>query len=206
MFGKRLWIIFIGLAFSVSCTDSSQNHNGKTVFRYNEASGVSSLDPAFARGQADIWACNQLYNGLLQMNDSLEVMPCIADSFEVSEDGLEYRFKLRGDVFFHDSHVFPSGKGRKVIASDFKYSFNRILDPSTLSPGTWVFNQVLRDSSGKPSFSCLGDSIFIIRLAKPFPAFAGLLTTQYCSVVPHEAVEHYGKEFRKNPVGTGPFK
>ena len=206
MFRIHVQIILIGLAFSVSCTDSSQNHNGKTVFRYNEASGVSSLDPAFARGQADVWACNQLYNGLLQMNDSLEVMPCIAESFGVSADGLEYRFKLRNDVFFHDSPVFPRGKGRRVVASDFKFSFDRILEPSTLSPGTWVFNQVLRDSSGKPSFSCIGDSIFIIRLSKPFPAFAGLLTTQYCSVVPHEVVEHFGKEFRKNPVGTGPFK
>ncbi|MFM2190304.1 MAG: hypothetical protein RL491_690 [Bacteroidota bacterium] len=206
MFERSLWIILIALAFSVSCTDSGQNQNGKTVFRYNEASGVSSLDPAFARGQADIWACNQLYNGLLQMNDSLEVMPCIAESFGVSDDGLEYRFKLRGDVFFHDSPVFPNGKGRRVVANDFKFSFNRILEPSTLSPGTWVFNQVLRDSTGKPSFSCSSDSIFIIRLSKPFPAFAGLLTTQYCSVVPHEAVEHFGKEFRKNPVGTGPFK
>lgn len=206
MFGRPLWILLIGIVFTVSCTESRPIHNGKTVFRYNEASGVSSLDPAFARGQADVWACNQLYNGLLQMNDSLEVMPCIADSFLVSSDGLEYRFKLRQDVFFHDSPVFPNGKGRRVVASDFKFSFNRILEPSTLSPGTWVFNQVLRDSSGNPSFTCLGDSIFIIRLSKPFPAFAGLLTTQYCSVVPYEAVQHHGKEFRKNPVGTGPFK
>jgi len=194
-----------GLTLS-ACTSPQKDMEGKSVFRYNEASGVSSLDPAFARGQADVWACNQLFNGLLQMNDALEVVPCIASSYTVSSDGLTYRFRLREDVYFHNSPAFLNGKGRKVVASDFKYSFNRVLDPATLSPGTWVFNQVFKDDQGVPAFSTEGDTVFIIRLSKPFPAFAGLLTTQYCSVVPHEAIGLYGKEFRKNPVGTGPFK
>ncbi|MNR28241.1 Glutathione-binding protein GsiB precursor [compost metagenome] len=52
----------------------------------------------------------------------------------------------------------------------------------------------------------MNDSTFQIKLVKPFPAFMNLLTTQYCSVVPHEIVEHYGKDFRSHPIGTGPFK
>lgn len=204
---NRLASIILLLALCLAaCTHRKDANQGKTVFRYNEASGVSSLDPAYARGQADIWACNQLYNGLLQMNDQLEAVPCIASSYSISNDGLTYRFTLRSDVHFHDSKAFPDGKGRKVVASDFVYAFSRLLDPATLSPGTWVFNQVRRDSNGKPAFYTAGDSVFIIQLSKPFPAFAGLLTTQYCSVVPQEAIAYFGKEFRKNPVGTGPFK
>lgn len=45
-----------------------------------------------------------------------------------------------------------------------------------------------------------------ITLKEPFPAFLGLLTTKYCSVVPKEIVEHFGNDFRKNPIGTGPFQ
>ena len=47
---------------------------------------------------------------------------------------------------------------------------------------------------------------FTIKLKQPFPAFLGLLTMKYCSVVPKEIVEHYGTNFRANPIGTGPFK
>jgi peptide/nickel transport system substrate-binding protein len=57
----------------------------------------------------------------------------------------------------------------------------------------------------KFSFSAPDDSTFILRLGQIFPPFLGILTTVYCSVVPHEAIEKYGNEFRKNPVGTGPF-
>ena len=46
----------------------------------------------------------------------------------------------------------------------------------------------------------------IIKLKQPFPAFLGLLTMKYCSVVPKEITEHYGSDFRSNPIGTGPFK
>jgi peptide/nickel transport system substrate-binding protein len=203
---KSLLLLASTLLVLLGCQSDGDNHQGKTVFRYNEASGISSLDPAFARGQADVWACNQIYNGLLQLDDSLKVRPCIAKGFTVSGDGLEYRFTLRNDVFFQHDESFIGGKGRAVTAHDFVYSFNRILDPKTLSPGTWVFNQVLRDLDGKAHFIAINDTILSIRLAQPFPPFPGLLTMQYCSVVPKEAVERYGKEFRKNPVGTGPFK
>ncbi|MFM7078840.1 MAG: ABC transporter substrate-binding protein, partial [Bacteroidota bacterium] len=203
---KSLILLASALFVLLGCQTNRNDHQGKTVFRYNEASGISSLDPAFARGQADVWACNQIYNGLLQLDDSLRIKPSIAKRFTISEDGLEYRFTLRNDVFFQHNEAFSGGKGRVVTAHDFVYSFNRILDPKTLSPGTWVFNQVLRDADGKPHVVAIDDTTLNIRLAKPFPPFLGLLTMQYCSVVPIEAVEKYGKEFRKNPVGTGPFK
>lgn len=183
----------------------STNDN-RTVFRYNEASGITSLDPAFAKGQADIWACNQLYNGLVQMNDALEVIPCIAKRWEISEDGKQYTFYLRNDVLFHPDKVF-NGQKRTVKAVDFVYSFNRILDKTTASPGSWVFNAVSIDTiSGKPHFIALNDSIFIIKLKEAFPPFLGILTSQYCSVIAEEIINNYGKDFRKHPVGTGPFK
>ncbi len=201
-------LLLIWLIFSIiSCSPKSEKGQGKTVFRYNEASGISSLDPAFARGQADIWACNQLYNGLVQMDDQLEVKPAIAKSWNISDDGKTYTFHLRNDVFFHDDAKFVSGIGRMVKSYDFVFSFKRLLDPAVASPGSWVFNYVATDSiTLQPNFRAVDDTTLVIQLKQPFPPFAGLLTSLYCSVVPKEIVTFYGKDFRQHPVGTGPFR
>ncbi len=198
-------VLFIFVFCVLSCGNTKKKDETRTVFRYNESAGISTLDPAFAKDQAHIWVCNQLYNGLVQPDDSMHIMPCIAKSWNVSEDGLTYTFILREDVFFHDDTVFPSGKGRRVVAADFVYSFGRILDDKIASPGVWIFNDVAKDSAGKGSFLAPDDTTFIITLKQAFPPFLSLLEMLYCSVVPHEAVEFYGKDFRSHPVGTGPF-
>jgi oligopeptide transport system substrate-binding protein len=200
---NNIFGIFV-LLLLFSCSGKKNRPEGKTIFRYNEPKGITSLDPAFSRTMANIWAVNQLFNGLVQMNDSSTIQPCIAKGWEISENGLVYIFHLRNDVNFHDSEVFPNKKGRKISASDFVYSFNRIVDDKVLSPGRWIFNNV--DFSTGKGFSATDDSTFVIYLKKSFPPFIGMLTMQYCSVVPKEAVDFYGKDFGRNPVGTGPFK
>jgi len=174
--------------------------NSKKVFRYNESKGISTLDPAFAKSQVLIWPANQLFNGLVQMDNFLNVKPSIAYSWEISTNGKIYTFNLRNDVYFHDNEHFENGKGRKVIAQDFVYSLNRISDSKTASPGAWILNNVKENG-----IIALNDTTLQIQLKSPFPAFLGLLTMQYCSVIPHEIVKYYGNDFRKNPVGTGPF-
>lgn len=189
----------------VSCEQEKEaEEDTRTVFRYNESAGITSLDPSFASNVENIWAVNQLFNGLVQMNDQLGVEPCIAWSWEISDDGLTYTFHLRDDVYFHDHELFEGGKGRKVVASDFVHSLFRIVNPKITSPGAWIFNNL--DKSVDLGFTALDDATFQIHLLKPFPPFLGLLTMQYCSVIPHEIVEHYGRDFRNHPVGTGPFK
>ena len=132
-------------------------------------------------------------------------MPCIASTWNVSDEGKVYIFHLRKDVYFQDSPVFPGNKGRKVVAGDVVYSFNRITDPKVISPGLWIFNYVVK-TGNVYDFSAPDDSTFRIRLKQPFPPFLGILTMIYCSVVPHEAITWFGQDFRKNPVGTGPFQ
>lgn len=198
-----IWILASGLLFLGSCNNTRHKQENKSIFRYNEAAGIVNLDPAFARDQAHIWVCNQLYNGLLQTDDRLNIMPCIAKRWEISNDGLTYTFILRNDVYFHLSEAFEN-ETRKVIADDFVYSFNRIIDPETASPGAWVFTNVSRRGA-KASFIAKNDSTLVIKLSKAFPPFLGILSMKYCSVVPKEAIAYFGNEFRINPVGTGPF-
>lgn len=182
-----------------SCNTKEKHNNSNQVFRYNEHSNISSLDPAFARVQSNIWAVNQLFNGLVQLDDSLNIKPDIAKSWQVSSDALTYTFLLRDDVYFHSSEAFKTQKKtRTVVAKDFEYTFNRLLDDKVASPGRWVMNYIA-------DFAAKNDSIFEIKLKQPFPAFLGLLTTKYCSVVPKEAVVFYKDEFRAHPIGTGPF-
>jgi peptide/nickel transport system substrate-binding protein len=185
-----------------SCSPSAEDQ-GKKVFNLNLDQNLTSLDPAFARNQYAIWMINQIFDGLVQIDSALHTVPSIAKSWEVSEDGLSYTFQLRNDVFFQDDPLFKNGKGRKVNASDFVYSFNRLIDPKVGSSGGWIFSDKVDDIH---NFVALNDSTFRINLTKPFPAFLNLLCTQYCMVVPREVVEHYGKDFRSHPVGTGPFK
>lgn len=194
-------ILFLSILF-FSC-GNNRNNQTKKVFNLNLEQGLTSLDPAFARNQFVMWMTNQLYNGLLQVNEKLEILPAIAKSWEISNDGLTYTFHLRNDVYFHDDPLFPGGNGRKVFANDFVYSFSRLIDPKTASSGAWIFNDKV---DGKQGFQAPNDSTFVVKLKQLFPPFLTMLTGQYCSVVPHEVVEHYGKDFRKHPVGTGPFE
>ena len=197
-FKAYTFLFCITIVFS-SCTSKNKSNNDSQVFRYNEHKNIGSLDPAFAKDLSDIWAANQLFNGLVQMDDSLIVQPSIAKTWHISQDALSYAFTLRNDVYFHKHSLFGSDSTRTVTAKDFEYSFNRLNDKQVASPGSWVLGKV-------ESFNAVNDSTFNIKLNQPFPAFLGLLTMKYCSVVPKEIVEHYGSDFRSNPIGTGPFK
>ncbi len=191
---------FVLVIFTVcACKNKDSVNKGHLVFRYNEHKNIGSLDPAFSKDLADIWATHQLFNGLVQMDDQLNVLPCIAKNWSITDSATTYTFLLRKDVFFHKHKLFGSDSTRTVKASDFEYSFNRLKDKSVASPGSWVLNKV-------DYFSAINDSTFQIKLKQPFPAFLGLLTMKYCSVVPKEIVKHYGNDFRSNPIGTGPFK
>lgn len=202
----RRLIVPVFLAFTaLSCHRHARGPENPSIFRYNEPSGISSLDPAYSKDLANIWPCNLLFSRLVELDDHLQPVPSVASRWEISADGLEYTFHLRNDVYFHDHPRFPGGSGRKVTAQDFSYSFSRIIDPDIASPGAWIFSKVADDQHGR-AFLARDDSTFTIKLSEPFPPFLGILAMKYCSVLPKEIVEHYGDDFRRNPVGTGPFR
>ncbi len=190
-------IICVLIAFS-ACAEKNNKEENLQVFRYNENANIQTLDPAFARNMAIIWPCNQLFNGLVQLDDSLHIQPDIAKYWTISEDGLTYDFVLRNDVYFHNHPNFGKQETRNVVGKDFEYSLNRLIDPKVASPGAWILQKV-------ESFNAMNDSVFQIRLKEPFPAFLGLLSMRYASVVPKEVIEDTTHDFRTNPIGTGPF-
>lgn len=193
-------IFLIAGAFLSAC---KRNVSGsQSVFYYNESTGISTLDPAFAKNQSIMWAVHQLYNTLVEIDSNLNIRPSVAKSWEISNDRLTYTFHLRDSIFFHDHPVFKNGKGRKLTASDVVYSLNRIQDKKVASSGAWIFNNKIATNG----FKALNDSTFQLILLHPFQPILGILSMQYCSIVPAEVVELYGKDFRNHPCGSGPFK
>ncbi len=193
----RFWLLFTVLGLCYSCSDSFRNEH-LDIFRYNEVSAISSLDPAFAKNQANIWATHQLFNGLVQLDQQLRVQPCIAHSWEVTPDGKNYTFHLRHDVWFHKHQAFGKDSTRKVTAADFAYSLNRLRSSELAAPGSWVLANVAQ-------IQAVDDSTLHIALRQAFPPFLGLLSMTYCSVVPREVTEAMGADFARHPIGTGPF-
>ena len=236
------WLIaLILLPLLFSCGKNNSSDENLKIFKYNESAGILTLDPIYAKDLPHIWACNQIFNGLVAFDDEMNVVPAIAKSWNISDDGMTYTFVLRDDVWFHEDtcfavkttrlqdHKTTSGEEslvdslscclvdlkmtRIVVAQDFVYSFNRVLDRKLNSSGSWIFSNVKRQrttDNGQQTFeyafNAVNDTVLEIELSQPFPAFLGILSMTYASVVPHEAVDYYGTEFGRHPVGTGPFK
>ena len=220
--GSQLIALILFLLLFSSCVKNNSSDENLKIFKYNESAGILTLDPIYAKDLPHIWACNQIFNGLVAFDDEMNVVPAIAKSWNISDDGMTYTFILRDDVWFHEDECFEkttdnrqrttaivqnisatqqlsNSATRIVTAHDFVYSFNRVLDRKLNSSGSWIFSNVY-------AFNAINDTVLEIKLTQPFPAFLGILSMSYASVVPHEAVEYYGTEFGRHPVGTGPFK
>lgn len=200
----RLFYVF-ALCLLGACTGGQQKEQqSKQVFNLNLSSGsLESLDPAYAKDLYTMWTTHMLYNTLVETDSGLYLKPSLARSWEVSPDGLSYTFHLQSGVYFHPNALFAQAGNRQMTAADVAYSFSRIIDPAVASPGAWIFNGHVRDSS---AFEAKDDSTFILHLTAPFRPMLAMLSMPYCSIVPKEVARHFGKDFRSHPCGTGPFR
>lgn len=209
------------LVLLTSCSKESADGNG--YFSFNLSQNIETLEPVMSNSTQTIWALAQIMEGLVQYDKQDQLVPCIAKSWTISEDGLLYTFSLRGDVLFHDNPCFAAsgGKGRRVTAGDFKYCLERVNNPKTKSRGLWVYREkikgaieyidILSGKGGSPvseisGIKAVNDSTLTIELVKPFSPFLSTLTMTYGYVYPKEAVDFYGDRFGQNPVGSGPFR
>jgi oligopeptide transport system substrate-binding protein len=208
--------------FLVGCkAPFSDRAHDLSVFRFSEQGAPTTMDPAqSATHYANLMVCSiydQLYD-YEYLARPYRVKPRLADAMpEISEDGLVYTIPLRKGVLFADDPCFPEGKGREVVAQDFIYSMKRIFDPKILPQGEWVWQGRIRgldewkaagSDYAQPveGLEALDDHTIRITLNRPYPQLIYTLAMGYSSVVPHEAVARYGREFPLNPVGSGPYR
>ncbi|MEY8251964.1 MAG: ABC transporter substrate-binding protein, partial [Colwellia sp.] len=147
-----------------------------------------------------------------------EIVPNFAVAMpEVSDDGLIYTFKIKKGVFYADDPAFLNGKGREVIAEDLIYSIKRHFDVSNRSQGSWLWDGKIlglnewKDAGSNynqtiPGLKAIDSHTIQIILFKPYPQLTHTFAMGFSALVPHEAVDYYGREFSVHPVGSGPFK
>lgn len=191
------------------------------VYRFNETDGIKTLDPVAMTDAPSHHIVHQMAELLVDFDGELNLTPELAESWSLSEDGKTYTYRIRRGVMFHDDECFPDGKGREMTAHDVKYSFDRILDARALSKGSDYFRDRVVGAleyyeatgrggtvpeEGVAGFRVVDDYTFEIDLIEPFTPFQYYPTLGFCYVYPREAVEHYGQEFQRNLVATGPFR
>lgn len=161
-----------------------------------------TLDPALYTDIYSFEVAANLFDGLVAFNSNLKEVPAIAQRWKISRDHLTYTFFLRKGVKFHN--------GREVIADDFVYSFQRIIDPAINSPVAGFFSNIQGarayqegKSARVAGLKALNRYTLQIQLEKPFAPFLSILAMINAKVIPQEAVS---EDFAKNPVGTGPFR
>ncbi len=165
----------------------------------------ATLDPARI---ADVYSrsvAQQIFDGLVQFDQTLSVMPALAQFWKASRDGLTWTFTLRKGVKFHH--------GREVTADDVVYSLTRIVDPHTKSGEADLFltirgAQDYREGRA-PRISGLSapDPYTVqITLTEATVPFVSVLAVGHAKIVPRDVVEQQGQNFGNQPVGTGPFK
>ncbi|UTG96733.1 ABC transporter substrate-binding protein [Sinorhizobium meliloti] len=169
---------------------------------------VSTLDPAIGYDWQNWSMIKSLFDGLMDyVPGTTELRPDLAESYEISEDGKIFTFKLRKGVKFHN--------GRELTAQDVKYSIERVVNPATQSPGAGFFatikgvEEASAGKGGELSGITVQDPHTIrFELTRPDATFLHVMALNFAHVVPKEEVEKHGADFDfgKNPVGSGAFK
>ncbi|MGE4130310.1 MAG: ABC transporter substrate-binding protein [Bdellovibrionales bacterium] len=220
---NRLVLVFLSLVIVAGCTKKSDKIENSIQYALN--SNIKSLDPSQAADLYTNEVVSNIFETLMEyhyLKRPLEVQPLLAEAMPtVSKDGLIHTFKLKKGVKFQDSEVFPGGKGRDLVASDFVYSWKRLADPKGKGEGFWIFDGKIKGmnewrdklAKGEGKFedpieglTAVDDQTLKITLVAPYYQLNYVLAMSYAAAVPHEAVEKYGEEFMNHPVGTGPFK
>ncbi|MPQ95426.1 ABC transporter substrate-binding protein [Thioclava sp. JE_KL1] len=198
----------LGLASFASAQDYQPDPNakpgGNIIVTYKD--DVATLDPAIGYDWQNWSMIKSVFDGLMDyVPGTTELRPGLAESYEISDDGTTFTFKLRKGVKFHN--------GREMTAEDVKYSLDRVTTPATQSPGAGFFGSIKGyDAMADGSATSLEGVTVVdpytvkIELSRPDATFLHVMALNFASVVPKEAVDEYGTDFGKHPVGTGAFK
>lgn len=191
-------------AFAQETLDPNAKSGGGIVVTYKD--DVATLDPAIGYDWQNWSMIKSLFDGLMDyVPGTTELRPGLAESYEISADGMTFTFHLRAGVKFHN--------GREMTADDVKYSLDRVTTPATQSPGAGFFGAIAGyDAMADGSATSLAGVTVIdpatveIKLSRPDATFLHVMALNFASVVPKEAVEAANGDFGKMPVGTGAFK
>jgi ABC-type transport system substrate-binding protein len=177
---------------------------GEMIVTYKD--DISTFDPAIGYDWQNWSMIKALFDGLMDYEPgTTELIPDLAESYTTSDDQLTYTFVLRDGVTFHN--------GRELVASDIKYSIERAVNPETQSPGQGFFWQiagfdemVAGEADELSGITTPDDRTVVFQLSQPDANFLHVMAINFGFAVPQEAVEEFGEDFGRNPVGTGAYE
>jgi peptide/nickel transport system substrate-binding protein/oligopeptide transport system substrate-binding protein len=200
--------------WTVGCREGARTDEAEQIITAEKRGGVYRkslrneprvLDPALARSTYATAVIHQLFDGLVQFDADLNIIPSLAKSWNASHNGVVWVFKLREGVAFHN--------GREVTAEDVVYSFTRLMHPNTNSPSTWLFERLKGIEAFRAGTAerieglvALDKYTVQITLSRPYAPFIRMLGIVQARVVPREEIERLGDAFGHRPIGTGPFR
>ncbi len=210
----------------LSCVSKRSKDPPNTVY-LSLGARVKTLDPIYADDSYTNPSSAKIYETLYQyhyLKRPLQLEGLLAEGVpRWGKDRKTLTIKIKKGVLFQDDPCFKAtgGRGREMTASDIVYSFKRLADPKLRSTGWWIFDHRIKGlnewrktvlSSGKADYSqevaglkATGRHTLRIELTQPSVQFLFFLTMPFTSVVAKEAVQMYGEDFRRTPVGTGPY-
>ena len=180
----------------------SPPEESERIFRFRLGSDPPSLDPIHATDTSSAAVVFRIFEGLIEQDpETLEIVPSLAESWEISKDGITYTFHLKKGVRFHN--------GREMTSDDFLYNFERCLTPENISERSWVLAPIkgAKDMLNGRAETLTGmetpdDYTVILHLEEPFTPFISYLTMEAARVAAREGIE--SDQF--TPIGTGPYK
>lgn len=215
-----LYFFVIIAALLSACSDNPEGGRPAKIYRHALDAAPANIDPVHA---ATLYANHVVIN----VYDTLYSYKYLARPYqikanlavgmpEVSADGLTYTIRIKPGVHFIDHPSFADGKGREVVAEDFVYSIKRQFDPKNRAEGAWMWQgrivgldewkEAGADYNAKiEGLMALDDHTIQFKLIKPYPQLIHTLAQGYSALVPHEAVQYYGREISVHAVGSGPF-
>jgi peptide/nickel transport system substrate-binding protein/oligopeptide transport system substrate-binding protein len=197
-------VAIVALSVAAPAVAQEAQPGGEIVVTYKD--DVATLDPAIGYDWQNWSMIKSLFDGLMDYEPGTSTLrPDLAESYEISPDGMTFTFKLRPGVKFHN--------GREMTAEDIKYSIERVVNPATQSPGAGFFASIKGHEPVTGGQATELEGITVVdpqtikfELSRPDATFLHVMALNFAHVVPKEAVEEHGADFGKNPVGTGAYK
>ena len=209
--GRSIGVILLAAGLIAACSsgaDDTDLEKGKKVLRLSFGAAVQSIDPVYIFGT---WEKNQvasLFDTLTAHNLSGRLVPSLASSWKVSNNGKTYTFYLRPNAKFSD--------GVKLTADDVRFSWQRLIDPKTGSSYAFLAEGIKNGSAivhGKKPVSSFGVKVVDahtvrVDLEKPIPYFPELIANEVMAIVPEHVVKKFGKKWTRpgNIVSSGAYK
>jgi len=225
IFGFTYFLVFVMMS---GCSRRDpEGQRQEVVLNQRLEANIQTLDPADVGDTQSDGVCREFYESLYgyhYLNRPPQVVPELAAQMpEISDDGTIYRIPIKKGITFHDDPCFSEGKGRELTADDFVFALKRLANVKVQSKSWYIFNgRVLGlDEFRDYTKTCSKEGVdytrpveglyaeddytLVIKLHRPWPQLIYWLAFLPTAPMAKEAVDYYGPDIVKHPVGTGPY-